>query len=65
MRKGRQRCRPFSFGRCPRGRGSADQKQIQHDSGDTARHGEAEDDDAAELIDGVDVLTDAMLEIVG
>lgn len=44
---------------------SADQQQIQHHGGDAACHRQAEDDDAAELIDGIDVLTDAVLELVG
>ncbi|ACS40592.1 hypothetical protein MetexDRAFT_1095 [Methylorubrum extorquens DSM 13060] len=46
------------------GAASADQQQIQHDRGDAARHGQAEDDDAAELIDGIHVLTDAVLELI-
>ncbi|KQP98990.1 conserved protein of unknown function [Methylorubrum extorquens] len=43
---------------------SADQQQIQYDRGDAARHSQAEDDDAAELIDGIHVLTDAVLELI-
>ncbi|MBA9066734.1 hypothetical protein FHR71_000451 [Methylobacterium sp. RAS18] len=43
---------------------SADQQQIQYDRGDAARHSQAEDNDAAELIDGIHVLTDAVLELI-
>jgi hypothetical protein len=43
---------------------SANQQQIQHDRSDAARYGQAEDDDAAELIDGIHVLTDAVLELI-
>ncbi|CAO4193055.1 hypothetical protein [Methylorubrum extorquens] len=43
---------------------SADQQQIQHDRRDATCHGQAEDNDAAELIDGIHVLTDAVLELI-
>lgn len=44
---------------------SADQEQIEQDRGDAAGDSDSEQDHAADLIDTVHVMTDAMGEIVG